>query len=97
MASSVAVVAGDDDPVVAHGNPVSREVPVRLRDQVTRRLREQVETGRLAGKLPPEAELAARYRVSRKTLRAALLALADEGLVASVRGVGWFAVQRPGK
>lgn len=46
-------------------------------------------------KLPTEAELAARFGVNRHTVRHALAALADEGLVHSRRGAGVFVALRP--
>jgi GntR family phosphonate transport system transcriptional regulator len=46
-------------------------------------------------KLPTEAALAARFGVNRHTVRHALAALAEQGLVHSRRGAGVFAEQRP--
>lgn len=46
-------------------------------------------------KLPTEAELAARFAVNRHTVRHALAALADKGLIHSRRGAGVFVAQRP--
>lgn len=46
-------------------------------------------------KLPTEAALAARFGVNRHTVRHALAALADRGLVHSRRGAGVFVAQRP--
>lgn len=46
-------------------------------------------------KLPTEAELASRFAVNRHTVRHALAALADRGLVHSRRGAGVFVAQRP--
>jgi GntR family phosphonate transport system transcriptional regulator len=46
-------------------------------------------------KLPTEAALAARFRVNRHTVRRALAALAEQGLVHSRRGAGVFVAQRP--
>lgn len=46
-------------------------------------------------KLPTEAALAARFGVNRHTVRHALAALADQGLVHSRRGAGVFVAQRP--
>jgi DNA-binding GntR family transcriptional regulator len=49
-----------------------------------------------AGELPPdhaldsEAVLAARYSVSRGTVRTALVQLADRGLIESAPGSGWY-------
>jgi GntR family phosphonate transport system transcriptional regulator len=46
-------------------------------------------------KLPTEAELAARFGVNRHTVRHALAALAEAGLVHSRRGAGVFVTARP--
>jgi GntR family transcriptional regulator, phosphonate transport system regulatory protein len=46
-------------------------------------------------KLPTEAALAARFGVNRHTVRHALAALAEWGLVHSRRGAGVFVTQRP--
>ena len=46
-------------------------------------------------KLPTEAELSARFGVNRHTVRHALAALAERGLVHSRRGAGVFVAQRP--
>jgi GntR family transcriptional regulator len=43
--------------------------------------------------LPPERELAARFKVSRMTIRQALRSLADDGLIYAVRGVGTFVTE----
>src|SRR6187431_2746319 len=55
-------------------------------------LRTRVEAGEyVAGRLlPSEAELSARFRASRVTIRRALEALRTEGLVSSRQGFGWF-------
>lgn len=47
------------------------------------------------GRLPSEAELSSRYEASRVTVRKALDALRDEGLVAAHQGLGWFASGDP--
>lgn len=47
------------------------------------------------GKLPTEAVLAARFGVNRHTVRHALTALADEGLVYARRGAGVFVATTP--
>ena len=44
--------------------------------------------------LPSEAELGERFAVSRTTVRAALMSLANEGLIASESGRGWFVRER---
>jgi GntR family phosphonate transport system transcriptional regulator len=46
-------------------------------------------------RLPTEAALAARFGVNRHTVRHALSALADKGLVHSRRGAGVFVARRP--
>ena len=46
-------------------------------------------------KLPTEAALAARFGVNRHTVRHALAALAEQGLVHSRQGAGVFVAQRP--
>ena len=46
-------------------------------------------------KLPTEAVLSARFGVNRHTVRHALAALAERGLVHSRRGAGVYVVQRP--
>lgn len=46
-------------------------------------------------KLPTEAALAARFAVNRHTVRHALAALAEDGLVHSRRGAGVFVTRRP--
>jgi GntR family transcriptional regulator len=57
-------------------------------------LRERIADG-LLGALPSEAELGGEFGVSRVTVRRALEALRDEGLVASRRGAGWFVAVDP--
>jgi GntR family transcriptional regulator len=47
------------------------------------------------GPLPSEAELGAEFGVSRVTVRRALEALRDEGLVTSRKGAGWFVAVDP--
>jgi len=56
--------------------------------QIVAELRGDIEAGRLAvgEELPSEAELRQRFEVSRHTVREALRALRDEGLVASRQG-----------
>ncbi|MEL6125039.1 MAG: phosphonate metabolism transcriptional regulator PhnF [Pseudomonadota bacterium] len=47
------------------------------------------------GKLPTEAELANRFGVNRHTVRHALKAMAEQGLVHARRGAGVFVTQKP--
>ncbi len=60
-------------------------------------LRRRIEAGELAagGLLPSEAELVARYKASRVTVRRALEDLRDDGLVASRQGSGWYVATEP--
>jgi DNA-binding GntR family transcriptional regulator len=53
-------------------------------------LREQIESGKLAGQLPTRARLAETYGVSDMTVGAALKVLKDEGLIYGVAGLGTF-------
>lgn len=60
-------------------------------------LTEEIAAGhyRPGDRLPTEAALAARFGVNRHTVRHALAALADRGLVHSRQGAGVFVAQRP--
>ena len=58
-------------------------------------LREElVKAGGAGERLPTEAELTRRYRMSRQTVRHALRLLAEEGLVQSRQGSGTYATGR---
>jgi hypothetical protein len=46
-------------------------------------VRDKIGSGEIAGRLPPAAQLAKTYQVSRNTVDRALTALADEGVIAS--------------
>ncbi|MFF7384338.1 GntR family transcriptional regulator [Streptomyces griseoluteus] len=72
-----------------------RSVPSRHHD-IAEDLRQQITTGRIAPgeRLPSEAGLADRYKVSTVTLRRALAVLQGEGLVEKIHGKGNF-VRRP--
>lgn len=59
--------------------------------QLTDALRQRIADGAYPdGKMPSEAQLTMRYNVSRTTVRAALLALQNEGLLRAESGVGYF-------
>jgi GntR family phosphonate transport system transcriptional regulator len=60
-------------------------------------LTEEIAVGhyRPGDRLPTEAALSARFGVNRHTVRHALAALADKGIVYSRRGAGVFVAQRP--
>jgi GntR family transcriptional regulator len=59
-------------------------------DRIAGDLRTQIRSGAMSGQLPPETELATRYRVALNTLRRALDVLEGEGLVSSQQGTGTF-------
>jgi GntR family transcriptional regulator len=65
-----------------------RALSVRLRDEITA----LIDRGRLqpGDKLPTEAELTERFRISRPALREALKLLEQEGMVSVVHGRGRF-------
>lgn len=64
---------------------------------IAARLGEEIAAGhyRPGDRLPTEALLAARFAVNRHTVRHALAALAERGLVRSRQGAGVFVAQRP--
>lgn len=66
--------------------------PRPLYQQLAAHIREQVQSGELmpGAQVPTEAELADRFATSRNTVRLALNALRNEGLVISKRGTGSF-------
>lgn len=66
----------------------SQRLPRYLR--VTALLRTAVQSGVFGDKLPAENDLATRYRISRMTLRRAVAALAEEGLLDPRHGAGTF-------
>lgn len=67
---------------------------IALWRQVADALRRGIQEGRHAGLLPSEAELSARLGVNRHTLRRAISALAEEGLLRTERGRGTFVTAR---
>lgn len=72
-------------------------MPFRHHD-IANDLRHQITTGRIkpGERLPSEASLADRYKVSTVTLRSALAVLQGEGLVEKIHGKGNF-VRRPAR
>jgi DNA-binding GntR family transcriptional regulator len=86
----VTSVAGDDE------QPLDHDDPRPLYEQAAARLRDQITSGKLTGRLPSEWMIAARYHVSRDTVRRALEILVKEGLVTATRGRGTFA-RAPGQ
>lgn len=80
---------------MAHGGARSR--PRLLSVSVQDELRQRIDQGRLpaGSRLPSEPELAAELQVSRATLREALRALEDEGLLRRRQGSGTWVADRP--
>lgn len=58
--------------------------------QVAELLKEQILSGKLNGSLPSEDKLADKLKVSRVTIRKAMVELKNKGLVSSYRGKGTF-------
>lgn len=69
---------------------VQRQNGVALWRQIADRIRTSIANGEYdaTGKVPPEITLAAQFGVNRHTVRSALAALAQEGIVRSVQGRG---------
>lgn len=68
------------------------EGPHLKHERIAAVLAREIRSGRVrpGARLPGEVELARRFSVSRNTVRAALAALADEGLIATRSGKGSF-------
>jgi len=77
---------------------VARVLPRKppLSSSVRETIGARISSGELAAgsRLPPEPELAGEIGVSRATLREALRALEDEGVLTRVRGAGTFVTRR---
>ena len=67
--------------------------------QIHNQLRENIESGKwkVGQKIPAERELAASFDVSRMTLRQAIQALVDEGILERRVGSGTVVANRPGE
>src|SRR3954447_8155412 len=63
--------------------------------EIERSLREQIAAARPGDPLPSDADLCARFGVSRMTARQAVQALAAEGLLLRRPGHGTFVAERP--
>lgn len=73
-----------------------RENATPLYRQLATQLRQEIAEGRFerTGKLPSEAELRERFSVSRVTVRLALNALAESGLIEQRKGKGTYLIGR---
>ncbi|HEX5933903.1 MAG TPA: phosphonate metabolism transcriptional regulator PhnF [Pseudorhizobium sp.] len=72
------------------GSTVQRQSGVALWRQIADRIRSSIASGDYdeTGRVPPEMVLAAEFGVNRHTVRSALAALAQEGIVRAVQGIG---------
>jgi DNA-binding GntR family transcriptional regulator len=66
------------------------DLPVPLWKQLADILARHIESGEYTGKLPSAKTLAQEYEVSHKTSEHALQSLKEQGLVAAVKGLGYF-------
>lgn len=75
---------------------VERRNGISLWRQIADRIRLGIANGTLGGdgRLPPEVELAALYGVNRHTVRTAIAALMQEGLLRAEQGRGTFVAKR---
>lgn len=78
---------------------IDHSTPVPLHYQLQLLIRRQIETGELqpGEKIPTEAELCARYNISRTPVRQALLELTREGLLTRAAGRGTFVTPKAEK
>ncbi len=69
---------------------VERQSGVALWRQIADRMRLAINNGDFdeTGMMPPEMTLAARFGVNRHTVRSAMAALAEEGIVRPIQGIG---------
>ncbi|MBO0730505.1 MAG: GntR family transcriptional regulator [Acidimicrobiaceae bacterium] len=63
--------------------------------QIAAIIRHEIEEGKLAGYLPTERELSERFGVSRTTVRRALAASQEDGLIGPSWGRGWYVASSP--
>lgn len=77
---------------LTHDNPIERGAGIAVWRQLAARLEEDISAGRLEAndRLPTEAALAEQFRVNRHTVRRAIGALAEQGLVRVEQGRGAF-------
>lgn len=73
---------------------VERRNGIALWRQVADKIRLAIGSGEYAKKLPPEVALAARFGVNRHTVREAIAALEQEGVLRAEQGRGTFVEQR---
>lgn len=69
---------------------LNHDSPVPLHEQLTAILRDDIASGRLAGRVPSILTLAQQHQVSHRTTARALTTLRDQGLIISVQGKGYY-------
>lgn len=71
---------------------IDKRSPVPMYYQIMRQLLEKIQGGEFAvdSALPPERELAENYKVSRMTVRQAIIELVNEGILVRRKGIGTF-------
>ena len=71
---------------------IDKRRPVPMYYQIMRQLLEKIHDGEYAvdSMLPPERELAETYKVSRMTVRQAIIELVNEGILVRRKGIGTF-------
>lgn len=74
---------------------INHDLPVPPYQQLAGILRRRIEAGDITGRLPSEKTLVQEFGLAQNTVRRALDALRDEGLVVTVQGLGSFVRQGP--
>ncbi|HVB22568.1 MAG TPA: GntR family transcriptional regulator [Ktedonobacteraceae bacterium] len=71
---------------------IDKRSPIPMYYQIMRQLLEKIQGGEFAvdSTLPPERELAETYKVSRMTVRQAIIELVNEGILVRRKGIGTF-------
>ncbi|MEW9837817.1 phosphonate metabolism transcriptional regulator PhnF [Mesorhizobium marinum] len=69
---------------------VDRRSGIALWRQIADQIRQAIGTGEFVERLPPETVLATRFRVNRHTVRGAISALVQEGVLRAEQGRGTF-------
>src|ERR1700694_5765560 len=71
---------------------IDKHSPMRMNYQIRNQLRKKIAEGvyNVGDALPPERELVEIYQVSRMTIRQAILALVNEGILVRRKGIGTF-------
>ena len=79
---------------MAKAGSVERRSGIALWRQIADRIRLAIGSGEFSDKLPPEIALAGRFGVNRHTVRGAIAALVQEGVLRAEQGRGTFVERR---